>query len=125
MLSVVMTTISVRPRTMRIQSTTFCPVVMLGTSFQWRKEGRAKQPKVTAKLPTKEMMSLKRGKKVPTTTTKTRTRMRTSHFFQDLTKSLSSLVSSLSRFSMHSTGGYAMMGYEKSEFSESSAAATM
>lgn len=51
MLSVVMTTISVRPRTMRIQSTTFCPVVMLGTSFQWRKEGRAKQPKVTAKLP--------------------------------------------------------------------------
>ena len=39
------------------------------------------------------MMSLKRGKKVPTTTTKTRTRMRTSHFFQDLTKSLSSFVS--------------------------------
>ena len=39
------------------------------------------------------MMSLKRGKKVPTMTTKTRTRMRTSHFFQDLTKSLSSLVS--------------------------------
>lgn len=106
MLSVVMTTISVRPRTMRIQSITFCPMDMLGTSFQWRKEGRAKQPKVTAKLPSgvkrlpykhsrisKEMMSLKRGKKVPTTTTKTRTMIRTVHFFQDLTKSLSSLVS--------------------------------
>lgn len=37
--------------TIKIQSITFCEVERFGISFQCRNEGRAKQPKVTAKLP--------------------------------------------------------------------------
>ena len=47
----VITIMSVRPTTIKIQSTTFCPVERSGISFQCRNEGRAKQPNVTAKLP--------------------------------------------------------------------------